>query len=84
MTCKLYSNKGLKGVVMTEYGLGYVLGIVTFSVLVLWIGIKGFSKAGIPITKKLAAKGWIGKIIGTLFIIWGAVGIVNALIILVG
>ena len=37
---------------MTEYGLGFAIGQITIGVLFLWLGVKGFSKKGIPLTKK--------------------------------
>ena len=66
---------------MTEYNLGFAVGQITVGILFLWLGLKGFSQKGIPLTKKYSLKGWIGKIIGLILILWGTLGTVNGILI---
>lgn len=67
---------------MEEYNLGFAIGQMTVGILFLWIGLKGFSPKGIPITKNYAIKGLFGKIVGLLLVAWGAFGALRGILIL--
>jgi hypothetical protein len=40
--------------------------------LLVWLGLKGFSDRGVPLTSKKTIKGWWGRIAGGILALWGA------------
>ena len=45
---------------------------VLFGIALIWLGAKGFSEKGIPITKSGGLSGTRGKIVGIIFVLWGS------------
>lgn len=50
-------------------------GILELSVLILALGVRGFTRTGIPLTSKRNIRGCRGKLLGTLCLLLGLFGI---------
>lgn len=64
---------------MGSFEIGQLVGVL-FGVALIWLGSKGFSERGIPISKGGGLKGTKGKIVGIIFLLWGC-GIVAQFVI---
>ena len=68
---------------MDSYSAGYAVGQLVVGLLFIWLGVKGFSENGLAITKSFAIRGWAGKIVGGLLLIWGLFSCLSALSIVI-